>query len=108
NDLVVKGNTVVVIEHNIDVIKSADHIIDLGPEGGHNGGKIVAIGTPEEVAEVPVSYTGKFLKPKLSVNVSSKIFSIERGFDKEIPKKKVNADIDSLAVSFPGVSLEEN
>jgi len=55
------GNTVLVIEHNLDVIKTADYIIDLGPEGGDDGGKVVAIGTPEEVAEVPKSYTGKFL-----------------------------------------------
>jgi excinuclease ABC subunit A len=66
NDLVEKGNTVVVIEHNLEVIKSADHIIDLGPEGGMDGGQIVATGTPEEVAENPESHTGKFLKQKLS------------------------------------------
>lgn len=61
NDLVAKGNTVVVIEHNLDIIKSADHIIDLGPEGGDEGGYIVAFGTPEEIAGVPESYTGQFL-----------------------------------------------
>ncbi len=65
NDLVEKGNTVVVIEHNLDVIKSADYIIDLGPEGGNEGGRIVAAGTPEEVAEVEGSHTGKFLKDRL-------------------------------------------
>ncbi len=59
------GNTVVVIEHNLDVIKCADHIIDLGPEGGNNGGRIVAEGTPEEVALVEQSYTGQFLKKVL-------------------------------------------
>ena len=59
------GNTVLVIEHNLDVIKCADHIIDLGPEGGAGGGTVVATGTPEEVAEVPQSYTGQFLKKKL-------------------------------------------
>ena len=59
------GNTVLVIEHNMDVIKSADHLIDLGPEGGDGGGHIVATGTPEEVAENPASYTGQFLKPHL-------------------------------------------
>ncbi len=59
------GNTLVVIEHNMDVIKSADHIIDLGPEGGSGGGMIVAEGTPEEVAENPASYTGQFLKTYL-------------------------------------------
>jgi len=59
------GNTVLVIEHNLDVIKTADHIIDLGPEGGVGGGTIVATGTPEEVAAVPESYTGQYLKEKL-------------------------------------------
>ncbi|UCE73236.1 MAG: excinuclease ABC subunit UvrA, partial [Methanomassiliicoccales archaeon] len=62
SDLIDKGNTVVVIEHNLDVVKSADHIIDLGPEGGDDGGRIVAEGSPEEVATVKGSYTGKFLK----------------------------------------------
>jgi excinuclease ABC subunit A len=61
NKLVDMGNTVLVIEHNLDVIKTADYIIDLGPEGGDDGGRVVATGTPEEVAEVPKSYTGKFL-----------------------------------------------
>ena len=61
-----EGNTVLVIEHNLDVIKTADHIIDLGPEGGENGGTIVAEGTPEEVAQNPKSYTGMFLKKLLS------------------------------------------
>ncbi len=60
--LVDAGNTVVVIEHNLDVVKSVDHVIDLGPEGGSGGGRIVALGTPEEVARVPESYTGKFLR----------------------------------------------
>lgn len=59
------GNTVLVIEHNLDVIKTADHIIDLGPEGGVGGGSIIATGTPEEVAKNPASYTGKYLKGKL-------------------------------------------
>ncbi|MFQ5914044.1 MAG: excinuclease ABC subunit UvrA [Nitrospinota bacterium] len=61
------GNTVVVIEHNLEVIKTADHIIDLGPEGGEEGGEIVAVGTPEEVAEIPESDTGKFLGRILTV-----------------------------------------
>ena len=56
------GNTVIVIEHNLDVIKTVDHIIDLGPDGGDAGGEIVAAGTPEEVAKVKRSYTGQFLK----------------------------------------------
>ncbi len=63
--LVAMGNTVVVIEHNLDVIKTADHIIDLGPEGGDQGGNIIAVGTPEEVAQVPESYTGKYLRDVL-------------------------------------------
>ena len=66
NKLVDKGNTVVIIEHNLDIIKVADHIIDLGPEGGDRGGEIIAQGTPEEVAGVPVSYTGQFLAPMLN------------------------------------------
>ena len=65
NRLVENGNTVVVIEHNLDVIKSADYIIDLGPEGGDGGGTIVAEGTPEEIAKVEKSYTGKYLKKML-------------------------------------------
>ena len=63
--LVDAGNTVVVIEHNLDVIKTADHIIDLGPEGGNRGGTIVAQGTPEQVAQVAESYTGQYLRPLL-------------------------------------------
>ena len=60
------GNTVVVIEHNLDVIKTADYIIDMGPEGGDRGGTVIASGTPEEVAKQPVSYTGQYLKKYLS------------------------------------------
>ena len=59
------GNTVIVIEHNLDVIKVSDYIIDLGPEGGDRGGQVVAAGTPEEVARCPQSYTGHFLKRML-------------------------------------------
>jgi len=66
DDLVAKGNTVVVIEHNLDVIKSADHIIDIGPDGGDAGGEIIATGTPEKVAETKGSYTGEFLRPILA------------------------------------------
>lgn len=69
NKLVDMGNTVLVIEHNLEVIKSADHIIDLGPEGGNNGGRIMAEGTPEEVANDDLSYTGKFLKNYLDRNI---------------------------------------
>ena len=64
--LVDKGNTVVVIEHNLDVIKAADWVIDLGPEGGSRGGLVIAEGTPEEVADNPASFTGAFLKPILA------------------------------------------
>ena len=63
--LVERGNTVLVIEHNLDVIKVADHIIDLGPEGGHRGGEVVATGTPEQIVKVKESYTGLFLKEEL-------------------------------------------
>ncbi|MCP4684729.1 MAG: hypothetical protein GY867_04695, partial [bacterium] len=62
NELVERGNTVVVIEHNMDVIKTADWVIDIGPEGGDDGGKIIASGTPEDVAKVKKSYTGQYLK----------------------------------------------
>jgi excinuclease ABC subunit A len=65
NRLVERGNTVLVIEHNMDIIKVADHIIDLGPEGGSGGGMIIAEGTPEEVCKVKESWTGKFLKVEL-------------------------------------------
>jgi excinuclease ABC subunit A len=63
--LVDAGNTVVVIEHNLDVIKTADWLIDMGPEGGSRGGRVIAEGTPEQVAANPSSYTGAFLKPIL-------------------------------------------
>ena len=63
--LVDTGNTVLVIEHNLDVIKTADYIIDLGPEGGDEGGRIVACGTPEQVAAVKESYTGSYLRSYL-------------------------------------------
>jgi excinuclease ABC subunit A len=65
DSLVAKGNTVVVIEHNLDVIKSADYLIDLGPEGGYAGGEVIAKGTPEEVAKVKRSFTGQYLKKML-------------------------------------------
>jgi excinuclease ABC subunit A len=63
--IVAQGDSVLVIEHNLDVIKVADHVIDLGPEGGHRGGEVVAEGTPEEVSKVKASFTGQFLKPYL-------------------------------------------
>ena len=65
HELVDQGNSVVVIEHNLDVVKTADHIIDIGPEGGDGGGRVIATGTPEEVAEVAESHTGRYLKPML-------------------------------------------
>ena len=64
--LVDQGNTVVVIEHQLDVIKVCDHVVDVGPEGGKHGGTIVAQGTPEQVAEAPQSHTGKYLKELLA------------------------------------------
>ena len=69
NRLVDGGNSVLVIEHNLDIIKQADHLIDLGPEGGDRGGMVVASGTPAEVAAVPGSYTGHFLRPLLQRHV---------------------------------------
>jgi len=65
------GNTIVIIEHNLDVIKSADHIIDLGPEGGDGGGTVVATGTPEEVSKVRGSHTGEFLAPVLAAGAAA-------------------------------------
>ena len=62
------GNTVVVIEHNLDVIKTADYIIDIGPEGGDKGGTVIAQGTPEEVANNPVSYTGQYVRKYLEID----------------------------------------
>ena len=63
--LVDTGNTAIVIEHNLDLIKTSDYIVDLGPEGGNAGGQVVAVGTPEEICKVKESYTGKFLKKYL-------------------------------------------
>ncbi|MEO7800800.1 MAG: hypothetical protein ABIR81_02310, partial [Ginsengibacter sp.] len=66
NKLVDRGNTVLVIEHNMDIIKIADYVIDIGPEGGEGGGKIIFQGTPEELANNKTSYTAKFLKSELT------------------------------------------
>ncbi len=63
--LIEKGHSIIVIEHNLDLIKCADYIIDIGPEGGENGGELIAFGTPEEVAKNKNSVTGKYLKEKL-------------------------------------------
>ena len=73
------GNTVVVIEHNLDLIKCADHIIDLGPEGGSAGGLVIAEGTPEQVAEVPGSFTGQYLKPLLEKDRQLRAAEAETG-----------------------------
>ena len=70
--LVDAGNTIIVIEHNLEVIKTADHVIDLGPEGGDGGGRIIALGTPEEIAATPESHTGQFLAPLLRENAPRK------------------------------------
>ena len=60
-----QGNTIIIIEHNLDVLKSVDYLLDMGPEGGRRGGRIVAKGTPEQIADDPASVTGKYLKPML-------------------------------------------
>ena len=66
------GNSLIIIEHNLDVIKTADYIVDLGPEGGDAGGRVVACGTPEEVARHPASHTGEYLRPVLPVAAPAK------------------------------------
>lgn len=66
--LISRGHTIIIIEHNMDVIKCADHVIDLGPEGGNMGGNLVVAGTPEEVAACAASYTGQFLREKLAMD----------------------------------------
>jgi excinuclease ABC subunit A len=71
--LVDAGNSVIVIEHNLDVIKTADWVIDLGPEGGHRGGKVVAQGPPERVAKAKGSYTGRFLAESLGVEPAAAV-----------------------------------
>ena len=65
--LVDKGNSVIIIEHNLEIIKNSDWIIDIGPEGGYEGGEVIAEGTPEQVAQMEHSYTGKFLKPEMGI-----------------------------------------
>ncbi|MBT5977749.1 MAG: hypothetical protein HOG66_08925, partial [Flavobacteriales bacterium] len=70
NRLVDQGNTVLIIEHNMDIIKVADHVIDIGPEGGKNGGQVIATGTPEQVAKVKESHTGQFLKKELEWTIA--------------------------------------
>ena len=68
NRLIEKGNSVLVIEHNMDVIKSVDYLIDIGPNGGKNGGEVVGQGTPEQITKIKESYTGKFLSKELDYN----------------------------------------
>jgi excinuclease ABC subunit A len=70
HELVDSGNSVVVIEHNLDVVKTADHVIDIGPEGGDGGGQIVATGTPEQVAGVSESHTGRYLASMLALRAN--------------------------------------
>ncbi|AEW93478.1 MULTISPECIES: excinuclease ABC subunit UvrA [Streptomycetaceae] len=89
--LVDKGNTVIVIEHNLDVIKTADWIVDMGPEGGNGGGLVVAEGTPEQVAAVPASHTGKFLRDILGERVSDATPSAPRRGTRKAPAKQVAA-----------------
>jgi excinuclease ABC subunit A len=76
--LVDAGNSVVVIEHNLDVIKCADRLIDMGPEGGEEGGMVIAAGTPEEVAAEPASHTGRFLAEILTPDVATKVKATPR------------------------------
>jgi excinuclease ABC subunit A len=90
HSLVEKGNTVIVIEHNLDVIKTADWIIDMGPEGGSGGGKVVATGTPEQVANHATSHTARFLKPLVG-NASSKSLSSKKAPAKQVVVKKTAA-----------------
>jgi excinuclease ABC subunit A len=73
NKLVKKGNTILVIEHNLDVIKMVDHVIDIGYEGGREGGQLVATGTPEEVASNPKSYTGNYLRKELKFKETAEV-----------------------------------
>jgi excinuclease ABC subunit A len=76
NKLVDKGNTVLIIEHNLDVVKLADHVIDIGPEGGDEGGKVVATGTPEEIANQKHGHTGRFLKKELEETVNQRELAV--------------------------------
>ena len=105
-ELAGNGNTVVIIEHNLDVIKQADWILDLGPEGGDGGGEIVAAGTPEDVAKVAKSYTGQFLKPLLrgsrpasapSINASAKTTSARPAKKKTAGKQNAKSPAKAAA-----------
>ena len=98
NRLVEKGNTVIVIEHNLDIIKSADYIIDLGPDGGEKGGEVVAEGTPEEITKSKKSYTAEFLKKALNPdNLNPKfVKKILDGENKETYKFKDMDEFDKI------------
>ena len=93
NRLVEKGNTIIIIEHNLDVIKSADYIIDIGPEGGEGGGKIVAVGTPEVVAKSKKSYTGKYIKEVLE---KEKKKNLKLKTEKEKTKKAIIKKLEPI------------
>ncbi len=77
HQLVELGNTVIVVEHNLDVIKTADWVIDLGPEGGTGGGQLVAVGTPEEIAITEASFTGQYLRKVLSAERLEELLGVE-------------------------------
>jgi excinuclease ABC subunit A len=96
--LVDRGNTVIVIEHNLDVIKTADYIIDLGPEGGDDGGLVIATGTPEEIVKIPASYTGQYLLPELHLASSSSNGHVN---PKRIPSSASNNANDKQAAPKP-------
>lgn len=85
--LVEAGDTVVVIEHNLDVIKTADYLVDLGPEGGDRGGQVIACGTPEEVAANPASYTGQFLREVLEADPH-----LDAAWDEGVSQAMVNGE----------------
>ncbi|MFE5831978.1 excinuclease ABC subunit UvrA [Streptomyces sp. NPDC056488] len=100
--LVDKGNSVIVIEHNLDVIKTADWVVDMGPEGGSGGGLVVAEGTPEEVASVPTSHTGKFLREILGADrISDAAIPAARGTKKAAAKKTATAKKAATAKAAP-------
>jgi len=91
------GNTVVVIEHNLDVIKTADWLVDLGPEGGSGGGQIIAKGTPEEVATIAESHTGRFLAPMLKIKASKNTTSKSKVLENDAPKNKAKTSVKKSA-----------
>ncbi|WP_394540791.1 excinuclease ABC subunit UvrA [Lysobacter enzymogenes] len=101
------GNTVVVIEHNLDVIKTADWVIDLGPEGGHRGGSILATGTPEHIASLPQSYTGRFLAPMLGMPVPGEPASGKAGRDKKPAKPAAKAPAKKTKTDAPAARAKK-